>query len=248
MTQRIGIFDWGAGGFGVYHKLKKASPETAILYFSDAGYTPYGKVPYDKLKERVRQVLNYMYDQGVAQILVACNAASIVLPVETKAAYLHILDAGIRLAGMPTGRCLAVLGGELTIQSGIHAEQLKWYYGKVRPVVAQPLSALIEADQIESVQFDDTLRTILSQVPEASHLLMACTHYPAAADKIQGLRPEIELLDPADELVRLAADGWSLSTTETSDLFLTTADLETLPDLKIPGFETLPERFEKIVV
>lgn len=49
---KIGICDWGIGGLGVYKELRKRGSNADIVYFSDSGYTPYGKVPKDELHER----------------------------------------------------------------------------------------------------------------------------------------------------------------------------------------------------
>ena len=53
----IGIMDWGIGGLTVYQAMRKRGLTTDVLYFSDSGTTPYGKLSKASLREQAGLVL-----------------------------------------------------------------------------------------------------------------------------------------------------------------------------------------------
>ncbi len=196
----LGVYDWGIGGLGFYKKFKDQYPDVPVMYFSDAGYTPYGKVEPGKLEQRVNQVMNWMYENGAAYIVVACNAASTVFnPEEDNDRYTHIIHHAIRLVRKKNLGSVAVLGGERTIHSKIYERSLKGI--QVNGVVAQPLSAMIEAGKIGSQEVADYIRELSEQIEEQS-VLLACTHYPAAQKVFNEVFGDgVQILDPVEEAV-----------------------------------------------
>jgi glutamate racemase len=76
----VGILDWGIGGTSIYRLLKERRPETPIVYFSDTGVTPYGRMEAGELKARLREVIELLARRGVSHLVIGCNAASTALP------------------------------------------------------------------------------------------------------------------------------------------------------------------------
>ena len=76
----LGIIDWGIGGIGVYKALKERLGDLPVVYFSDTGTTPYGKMSKRELNGRLDQVIAFLKAQGAANIVIACNAASTAIP------------------------------------------------------------------------------------------------------------------------------------------------------------------------
>lgn len=74
------VIDWGIGGFGVVRELERRSPGMGFVYFSDGGFTPYGKAKAGALVVRLERVARFFFDRGVRRVVVACNAASTVVP------------------------------------------------------------------------------------------------------------------------------------------------------------------------
>ena len=63
--ERLGFLDWGIGGVGIFRAFRQRRPEVPVLYWSDTGATPYGRLPAAELTARVRRVLRAMAGQGV---------------------------------------------------------------------------------------------------------------------------------------------------------------------------------------
>src|SRR3954470_77349 len=76
----IGVVDWGIGGLGFFKLLRERHPRLPLVYVSDAGETPYGKLRASHLAARLRQMGAFMRREGVTHLVVACNAASTALP------------------------------------------------------------------------------------------------------------------------------------------------------------------------
>jgi glutamate racemase len=232
----LGILDWGIGGMGFFKELRARRPEIPVVYWSDAGEVPYGKLPASVLAARVRWVAGMLARRGARHLVVACNAASTVLPRLgiTGVAGTLATDGGpvqvtgviahaTRLALRTRVRTLGVIGGRRTIRSGIYRRALAGRVVVQR--VAQPLSARVEAGDLTSAALEHELRTILGPLRGIEALLLACTHYPALAPRLQALLPDTRLLDPAPELVRWIEAHWARGHRPAADVFLTTGDV-----------------------
>ncbi len=195
MSSKVGICDWGIGGLGVYKALRAAGSTADIVYFSDAGYTPYGKVPKDELAQRWHEVKNFLTRQGAEQIIVACNALSTV--VEPQDGVITIATAVQKKLDQLKKERVAIIGGHRTIESGIYDLGYEQHVGQV----AQPLSALVEKGVIEGKEVERTIKEIMNPIQEVEYVLMACTHYPVLKPIFEKLYPKIGFVDPVVELM-----------------------------------------------
>lgn len=236
---RLGIVDWGIGGLGVLAALDRRLPGLPVVYASDTGFTPYGLVPTAVLAARLRTLVGELAQRGCTDVVLACNAASTVVdrlgdapvPVE------GIIGHGIASVPDALAGTIGVVAGRRTIASGAYRRALARPGRRVVSRVAQPLSAHIEAGRVGTPAFDADLRRIVAPLRGATAVLLACTHYPAAADHFAAALPGTELLDPAEHAassiaVRLApllpgparAGGRARPATDAERVVLTTGD------------------------
>ncbi len=75
----LGIVDWGIGGIGLVRALDEVAPGLPVLYWSDAGATPYGRMGTDDLAARLTTVVTELAERGATEVVLACNAASTVV-------------------------------------------------------------------------------------------------------------------------------------------------------------------------
>lgn len=200
----IGLVDWGIGGLSVYRQIRLHRPSVPMIYLSDTGSTAYGRMGRDELRRRMERVAQWFAGRGVRRFVVACNAASTVLAEMDRTA---IDGAGLAITGMiePTVRGvlrltpvrLGVIGGARTIRSGAYRRAFAAQGIAVDQRIAQPLSALIERGDTSSAQLQDECRRVVAPLAACTHLLLACTHYPAIAPVLQSLMPGTILIDPA---------------------------------------------------
>jgi glutamate racemase len=222
--QRLGFLDWGIGGVGIFRVLRRLRPDVPVLYWSDTGATPYGRVPAVDLAARITRVVQAMADQGATQVVVACNAASTILPRldDSAVPLLGVIEPAIGLARKHGEGLLGVVGGARTIRSGLYRRALTTGRRRVVQRIAQPLSAHIEAGRTGTVAFARDLRRILAPLAHADAILLACTHYPSVGADFQALAPRAVLLDPAAAVAEAVLARWSLPRGR-GDRFVTTS-------------------------
>jgi glutamate racemase len=203
----LGIVDWGIGGIGLVRALDEVAPGLPVLYWSDAGATPYGRMGTDELAARLTTVVTALADRGATEVVLACNAASTVvgrlgaapIPVE------GIIDHGLTSVPEYIAGPVGVVGGRRTIAGGHYRRGLARRGHVVLSRVAQPLSAHIEAGRTGSPQFLADLTRIVAPLREVDALVLACTHYPAASRWFAAALPHALLIDPAERMAAAIA-------------------------------------------
>jgi glutamate racemase len=231
VTTPLGILDWGIGGLDLYRRLRAAGSRCDVLYWSDAGAPPYGTLPGPVLVDRVATVIERLADEGCTRVVVACNAASTVLPdpeLRRRVAargceVVGVIEPAIAAVLRLELPAVAVIGGRRTIESRAYAEPLAAAGVRVAQTIAQPLSALVERGLTDGPEVEACLAEILAPLRDTEHLVVACTHYVAALPAIRGFLPCLRtVVDPAEETLAWVEACWGLHGGEGRDRFVTT--------------------------
>lgn len=239
------IMDWGIGGLSVYKEIRRRLPHLSILYYSDSGKTPYGKMSSTELKQRLRTVIGFFSTQGVSHFVIACNAASTALPAlenEFKRKGLHVtgvIARGVDIIRGSKFSDVGVIGGRRTILSKSYTLPFSKSKKNVRGRIAQPLSALIEKGELDTPLMQKTLKEILQPLKSCEALVLACTHYPAVSAQIQKILPQTELLDPAESTADFVKRSWKWKKTNTkgSVIFMTSGDVSQMKKAAYLAFQ-----------
>jgi len=239
----VGIFDWGIGGFGVYNALKQKTPQLPVVYFSDAGFMPYGKVDKKTLHSRVLEVEHWLLnEQKCTDVLWACNAASSALTSEALATRYNILNEGIAAAIASKSKHIGVLGGVATIESHLFQNAIQLAGKQCTAVVAQPLSAHVETGCTNQQQLHLDLARVTAPLANCDAVVMACTHYPVLLPEFQKLLPKTEWIDPAETLVASFLDKEVLTSSARTDAFYTTGSVDNMQTAVLKAYgKVLPE-------
>jgi glutamate racemase len=208
----LGIIDWGIGGTSIVKLIKDKLGDVPVVYFSDTGVTPYGRMKRDQLVARLETVIGYLSKQGVTNILMGCNAASSVIPYLRKQSVpiIGVIEAAVACTARVRPERLGLIGGRQTVISGAYRRAFRDHGIRVHQRIAQPLSALIESGDVSSDELRTQCERILEPLKNSSHILLACTHYPAILPVLrQFVNPQTFFIDPAAELVGSPRD-WDL--------------------------------------
>jgi glutamate racemase len=202
VTARLGIVDWGIGGLGLLGHLDRRLPGLDVVYWSDTGSMPYGLQAAAELATRLSAVVDELAGRGCTEVVLACNAASTVVGRlgGTPVPVAGIIASGIAAVPADLAGVVGVVGGRRTIRGGAYRRALARPDRSVVSRVAQPLSAHIEAGRMGTDAFRRDLRQIVAPLRGADALILACTHYPAAAGAFAAELPGTMLLDPAEQL------------------------------------------------
>lgn len=84
---KIGFFDSGIGGITVLYDTLKMLPNEDYLYYADTLNVPYGPKPKDEVKKYIFNAVDFIIQQGVKVIVIACNTATSVAIEELRAKY-----------------------------------------------------------------------------------------------------------------------------------------------------------------
>lgn len=232
MSRAIAVIDWGIGGLPTLMRLRAALPTATFAYLSDAGFTPYGKVPQDRLHARLLQVVRWARSREFSEVAVACNALSSVLNEPAT-----LID-GCRVYSLPhsylatrldrqlgTGGTVGIFGGDATVARGLYRDHLAELGYRVVQASGQALSARIESGDYRAI--DTLIGELLAPVRTCDQLVLACTHYPAVSDRIAHLLPDVEIVDPSIAFVERVASAGAAGTGPAvlqDDLLYTTGD------------------------
>lgn len=75
---RIGFFDSGVGGLTVLAEAQRQQPSHQYLYYADSDHAPYGCKPAAEVEDRVFAAAEFLAQQGVDALVIACNTATAV--------------------------------------------------------------------------------------------------------------------------------------------------------------------------
>ena len=244
--KKLAIIDWGIGGVSIYN-LVKDELGLPIVYFSDTGATPYGKMTRRELVGRLNQVLRFLKAHNVTHVVVGCNAASTALPYLDNCGLTieGVSEPAVEMAAELKPKRLALIGGRRTVVSGVYRRAFAEKGIEVAQRIAQPLSGMIESGDICSQGLIDAARRILRPIRNSTHILLACTHYPAITGILQEMvSPETRFIDPAGELVVKIAE-WRLEHGD-GDEFFTTGDVRQMKAAAKKAFGVVIENASRV--
>ena len=253
MNAPIGVFDSGIGGLSVLKALRATMPHEDFIYLADNGHAPYGERDAAQVLARSRAVTQYLLDQNIKALVVACNTATAAAIDLLRTEHPHLPIIGVEPALKPavalskTGR-IGVMATRSTLASARFQALLAAQAG-VAEFVLQPCDGL--ADAIErGASMDDATEIIAScarntgamglfgtQPGHIDTLVLGCTHYPFVSDHLQALvGADVILVENGEAVARqtqrlLRAATGSMSPVVTGQgrvRLLTTGDAQTL--------------------
>lgn len=248
-SAKLGILDWGIGGISIVKLLDENSRNFPTLYFSDTGAVPYGKMSRVELVARLNTIIEFLKSKGATHIVIGCNAASTVIEfLDTNGLKIEgVIESAVNQTLKLRPENLAVIGGRRTILSGIYRRKFNQKGIKIKQRIAQPLSALIESGDVNSAKLREEARKILSPIRNSSHILLACTHYPAISEVLKDfVSTDTKFINPAGELVK-KIEKWNLNG-EGKDFFYTTGDAEMMKIAAQNAFGFSFKKAEKVEI
>ena len=214
-TLPIGVFDSGVGGLTVLRALRQRLPGEQFIYLGDTARLPYGTKSADSVLRYSIQAAEFLVNQGIKYLVIACNTASSVAvePLRDRFApmpVIGVIEPG-SIAGCAASRSghIAVLATEGTVRGGAYQRAIARLKPDAR-VVAQACSlfvALAEegwtdgaiAEAIAHRYVDELFRND----PQIDTLLLGCTHFPVLASALRAvIGSTVTIVDSAETTAR----------------------------------------------
>ena len=212
----IGVFDSGVGGLTVVSELFKQLPREQIIYFGDTGRFPYGIRSAEVIRRFSRQNVNFLLEQNVKFVVVACNTASAQALDFIKKIYnipmVGVIEPGAKAAANYTknGR-IGVIGSEGTINSSSYTKALLKIDPKfkVHGLACPLFIALAENGYIDkkaAFLIAEEYMQIMKQ-KKIDTLVLGCTHFPPFKKVLsEVMGPSVTLIDSAEETAKSVAE------------------------------------------
>ncbi len=216
----VGVFDSGVGGLSVLGEIRARLPNESLLYVADSGHVPYGEKSPEYIRERCRQIADFLLGKGAKALVVACNTATVAAVAELRERHPGLPILGMEPAVKPAAAAtrsgtVGVLATTGTLKSARFAALLDRFAHDVR-VVTQPCPGLVECVEQGELAAPQTRALLASYVQPllaagCDTLILGCTHYPFLRPLLRELVPAgVELIDTgaavARQLARLLAE------------------------------------------
>ena len=208
----LGVFDSGIGGLSVLRAIRAQIPAQPVIYFGDQLHVPYGARSLDQVREFSRVVVKFLLSQGAAQIVVACNTASVAALHPLRDEFPQIPFVGMEPAVKPAAELtqtgvVGVLATYATFQGELYASVVE-RFAKGVTVLQDPCTGLvaeIEKGNLDGAETRAILERALNPMLEKGidTVVMGCTHYPFVIPLIQQIvGPGVRVIDPAPAVAR----------------------------------------------
>jgi glutamate racemase len=247
----IGIFDSGVGGLTVARAILDQLPNESVLYIGDTARGPYGPRPLAEVRDFSLETLDFLVEQGVKALVIACNTASAAMLRDARERYsvpvIEVIQPAVRraVAATRTGK-VGVIGTRATIDSQAYldafaaAPQLQ-----ITSTACPKFVEFVERGETSGEAITQVAREYLAPMLAADidTLVLGCTHYPLLTGVISYVMGNgVSLVSSAEEtakdLYRVLVEGSLLRSADAPapiHRFLATGDAK--------AFEGLARRF-----
>ena len=247
----IGIFDSGVGGLTVARAILDQLPKESTIYIGDTARGPYGPRPLAEVREFALETLDFLVEQGVKALVIACNTASAAMLRDARERYsipvIEVIQPAVRRAVAATrSGHIGVIGTRATVDSRAYLDAFAAAPQLQITSIACPLFVeFVERGETSGAQITKIARDYLEPVMAAKvdTLVLGCTHYPLLTGVISYVMGEgVTLVSSAEEtakdLYRTLVENNLLRDVQSgapSHKFLATGDAQ--------AFESLARRF-----
>ncbi len=212
----IGIFDSGVGGLTVLRAVRERLPGEHLVYLGDTARVPYGNKSQATVERYSVEDAQFLLNQGVKMIVVACNTASALAAPALRAQFpdvplLGMIGPGARAAVAATkNRRIGIIATSATIGSGAYTQRIRDLLseaGDDAPVHIVGRACPLFVPLVEEGETDSEITRLvaakylksLREEEEIDTLVLGCTHYPLLRKVIaETVGPGVTLVDSAD--------------------------------------------------
>ena len=186
-SRPVGVFDSGIGGLTVAHEILRQLPGESIVYFGDTARVPYGPKSPDTVCRYSREIAQFLRQQDVKAIVIACNTATAhalpALRAELPIPVIGVVEPGARAAIRASGGGqIGVIGTAGTVRSGAYERAIRELDPDARITAkACPLFVpLVEEGWMDHPVTHQIAREYLTPLVKQgiNTLVLGCTHYP----------------------------------------------------------------------
>lgn len=234
----IGVFDSGFGGLTVARAVVDLLPDENIIYLGDTARAPYGPRPIAQVREFALEGLDWLHEQGVKALVIACNSASSAVIRDARERYdvpviEVIMPASQKAAATTRNSRIGIISTQATYNSRAYYDALGATSVKIYSQVCPRFVEFVENARTSGKEVMATAEDYLAPLKAADidTLILGCTHYPLLSGVISYVMGEgVNLVSSSDECARAtfakltARELLRTENAETTRRFVTTGD------------------------
>lgn len=198
MNNSIGVFDSGIGGLSVLRHIRQLLPHESLIYFADSAFAPYGDKTEEQIKERSLKIAQFLIDQHIKALVVACNTATAAAINVLRSTFPDLIIIGIEPGLKPAAllsqtKKIGVMATRRTLESQkfkLLRDQLSTeMHVQFCPQACVGLVDLIEQGKLNSTEMHTLLENYIEPLlaQNIDSLVLGCTHYPFALPQIKAI-------------------------------------------------------------
>ena len=210
----IGVFDSGIGGISVLNELLHRMPNENYIYFADSAHFPYGKKSKTELVGIGQDIIGRFTKHNAKTVVIACNTMSTsdmssfnasfpdTKIFGTFPSFTHIFKPGLvlsednisydkenKLVINRNKKKLLLIATTSTCKSKF-LNDLLGETNNLISIYVEPadfIARAVEKDELDSYEFRNELSELLKDYLDIDYLMLGCTHFPFAIDKMKGI-------------------------------------------------------------
>jgi glutamate racemase len=210
-TDSIGFLDSGFGGITVLSEALRQLPDENYIYYADIEHVPYGVKTKDEVRTYIFQAVNFLVNQGIKALVVACNTATSIAVRELRSIYSFPI-VGMEPAVKPavekgSGKRVLVLATPLTLkEEKFHNLVSRVDHEHIVDYLAFP--ELVELAELMVFDHDKVIPLIKEKLTdydlnEYETFVLGCTHFPIYKNVFKSVLPEhIDVIDGSKGTIR----------------------------------------------
>jgi len=212
----IGVFDSGIGGLSILKALLVELPSEDFVYVADSGHAPYGERDPAHVIERSVTIARHLLDRHqIKALVIACNTATAAAIDLLRQQYPDLPIIGVEPALKPAAassqtRRIGVMATRSTLTSAKFGSLLDSLQGQAE-FICQPCDGLADAIEREDTMkierlcanYTQDMGEFGTEPGEMDTLVLGCTHYPFAEERLRALLgSQVQLIDSGAPVAR----------------------------------------------
>lgn len=207
---KIGFFDSGFGGLPILQATYRLLPQAEFIYVADHAHLPYGSKTTQYIKQRSHTISQWLVEQAVDSIVIACNTATTAALVSLRRSFsLPFIgtEPAIKPAVSPvTPQRILVLATNSTLKSARFRQliNLKPHHHHLTYHSLPQWINLVESGQITGSAISQRVKRDLKllNIDQFDSLVLACTHYLYFKPLIHQLFTSLTIHDPSASIAK----------------------------------------------
>lgn len=199
----IGVFDSGLGGISVLRELSALMPQENYIFYGDSKHAPYGTKTLEEVQALTCADADYLIEQGVKALVVACNTATSAAITILREKYADMPVIGIEPALKPAVLVkehprVLVMATPMTLREEKFKHLMEQFeeQAEVIPLPCPGLVEFVERGELDSPALEAFLKELFADylTRPVDCVVLGCTHYPFVKGMIQKVLGENVLI------------------------------------------------------